>query len=298
MTPILRTQGLTHQYSIGTPFQNTAIEDICLSIPKGQFVGLIGHTGSGKSTLIQHLNGLLSPTAGTVYYEEENIFSSKDTVRKIKFNVGLVFQYPEHQLFEETVYKDIAFGPRNQKLTEQEVNRRVREAARFVGVEEELFEQSPLDLSGGQKRRVAIAGVIAMRPGVLVLDEPTAGLDPEARESLFQNIEAYRKASGSTVILVTHSMDDIARIADRLIVMNAGHVVMDGTPEEIFSQADALTSIGLSVPTPTKIAMELRRRGIDIPDAIYTTPYLRNVILKRFAQLEPGKARSGEDVSC
>lgn len=298
MTPILRTQGLTHQYSIGTPFQNTAIENICLSIPKGQFVGLIGHTGSGKSTLIQHLNGLLSPTSGTVYYEEENIFSSKDMVRKIKFNVGLVFQYPEHQLFEETVYKDIAFGPRNQKLTEQEVDRRVREAARFVGVEEGLFEQSPLDLSGGQKRRVAIAGVIAMRPGVLVLDEPTAGLDPEARESLFQNIEAYRKASGSTIILVTHSMDDIARIADRLIVMNAGHVVMDGSPEEIFSQADVLTSIGLSVPTPTKIAMELRRRGVDISDAIYTTPYLRNVILKRFTPSKSGKAHSEEDVSC
>lgn len=299
MTPILRTHGLTHQYSIGTPFQNTAIEDICLSIPKGQFVGLIGHTGSGKSTLIQHLNGLLSPTSGTVYYEDADIFASKETVRNIKFKVGLVFQYPEHQLFEETVYKDIAFGPKNQKLTEEEVDQRVREAARFVGVEEELFEKSPLDLSGGQKRRVAIAGVIAMRPGVLVLDEPTAGLDPEARDSLFQNIEEYRKAAGSTVILVTHSMDDIARIADRLIVMNAGHVVMDGTPEEIFSRADELTSIGLSVPIPTKIAMELRRRGVEIPDAIYTTPYLRKAVLNLFTQSESQEAYGqGGEMSC
>lgn len=279
---ILRIHELTHQYSMGTPFEKTAIEGIDFSIEPGQFVGLIGHTGSGKSTLIQHLNGLLYPTAGTVYYEGENIFSSKTATRDVKFKVGLVFQYPEHQLFEETVYQDIAFGPKNQKLSPEESDERVREAARFVGVGEELFEKSPLDLSGGQKRRVAIAGVIAMRPGVLVLDEPTAGLDPEARESLFENIEYYRKETGSTVVLVTHSMDDIARIADRLIVMNAGRVVMDGTPEEVFSRAEELEAIGLTVPMPTKIAMELKRLGVPITDAIYTTKFLRKAILKLY----------------
>ena len=280
MTPIIQTKDLTHRYSVGTPFENTAIDAIALDIEPGQFVGLIGHTGSGKSTLIQHLNGLLAPTSGTVYYAGEDIFASKAATRAVKFKVGLVFQYPEYQLFEETVYADIAFGPKNQKLSKEEVDERVREAARFVGVGEELFEKSPLDLSGGQKRRVAIAGVIAMRPGVLVLDEPTAGLDPEARESLFRNIEDYRRETGSTVILVTHSMDDIARIADRLIVMNGGHVVMDGTPEEVFSRAEELTAIGLSVPMPTKIAMELKKLGVDITDAIYTTSYLRKAILK------------------
>ena len=264
--PILRIHGLTHQYSVGTPFQNTAIEGIDFSIEPGQFVGLIGHTGSGKSTLIQHLNGLLRPTAGTVYYEGEDIFASKAATRDVKFRVGLVFQYPEYQLFEETVYQDIAFGPKNQKLSAEAVDARVRDAARFVGVEENWFEKSPLDLSGGQKRRV--------------LDEPTAGLDPEARESLFANIEAYRKETGSTVVLVTHSMDDIARIADRLIVMNAGHIVMDGAPEEVFSRAAELEAIGLTVPEPTKIAMELKRLGVPITDAIYTTGYLRKAILK------------------
>ena len=277
---ILRIHGLTHQYSIGTPFQNTAIEGIDFSIEPGQFVGLIGHTGSGKSTLIQHLNGLLAPTAGTVYYEGNDIFASKASVRAVKFQVGLVFQYPEYLLFVEPVYQYIAFGPKNNTRDAEEIDRRVRDAARFVGVGEELFDKSPLDLSGGQKRRVAIAGVIAMRPGVLVLDEPTAGLDPEARESLFANIESYRKETGSTVVLVTHSMDDIARIADRLIVMNAGHVVMDGTPEEVFSRAEELEAIGLTVPAPTKIAMELKRMGVPITDAVYTTGFLRKAILK------------------
>jgi len=280
MTPIIKTEDLSHQYSVGTPFQNTAIDHINLDILPGQFVGVIGHTGSGKSTLIQHLNGLLAPTAGTVYYEGEDIFASKAATRNVKFKVGLVFQYPEHQLFEETVYADIAFGPKNQKLSKEEVDARVRQAAQFVGVDESLFDKSPLDLSGGQKRRVAIAGVIAMRPGVLVLDEPTAGLDPAARESLFRNIQDYRLVTGSTIVLVTHSMDDIARIADRLIVMNAGHVAMDGAPEEIFSRAEELTAIGLSVPMPTKIAMELKNLGVPITDAIYTTSYLRKAILK------------------
>ena len=281
MTPILKTEGLTHRYSVGTPFEHTAIDAIDLEIPKGQFVGLIGHTGSGKSTFIQHLNGLLRPTAGTVFYEGKNIFASKTATRDVRFQVGLVFQYPEYQLFEETVYQDIAFGPKNQKLKSDEVDRRVREAAAFVGIDESLFDKSPLELSGGQKRRVAIAGVIAMRPGVLVLDEPTAGLDPQARESLFKNIEEYRRATGSTVVLVTHSMDDVARIADRLVVMNRGKVVMDGTPQEVFSRPEELVEIGLTVPAATQIAMELRKRGIDIPDAIYTTSYLSKVLLGR-----------------
>ena len=281
MTPILKTEGLTHRYSVGTPFEHTAIDAIDLEIPKGQFVGLIGHTGSGKSTFIQHLNGLLRPTAGTVFYEGKNIFASKTATRDVRFQVGLVFQYPEYQLFEETVYQDIAFGPKNQKLKSDEVDRRVREAASFVGIDESLFDKSPLELSGGQKRRVAIAGVIAMRPGVLVLDEPTAGLDPQARESLFKNIEEYRRATGSTVVLVTHSMDDVARIADRLVVMNRGKVVMDGTPQEVFSRPEELLEIGLTVPAATLIAMELRKRGIDIPDAIYTTSYPSKVLLGR-----------------
>lgn len=280
MTPILKVEGLTHRYSVGTPFEHTAIDGVNLEIPKGQFVGLIGHTGSGKSTFIQHLNGLLSPTAGTVYYEGKDIFASKTVTRDVRFQVGLVFQYPEYQLFEETVYADIAFGPKNQKLSKDEVDKRVREAAQFVGIGEELFDKSPLELSGGQKRRVAIAGVIAMRPGVLVLDEPTAGLDPEARESLFKNIEAYRHATGSTVVLVTHSMDDVARIADRLIVMDHGKLVLDGTPEQVFSHPEELTRMGLTVPVATQIAMELRERGIDIPDAIYTTGYLSKALLK------------------
>ena len=280
MTPIIKTEALTHRYSVGTPFEHTAIEHINLEIPKGQFVGLIGHTGSGKSTLIQHLNGLLRPTTGTVYYEGGDIFRNKASTRDVRFKVGLVFQYPEYQLFEETVYADIAFGPKNQKLSKQEVDRRVREAARFVGIDEALFDKSPLDLSGGQKRRVAIAGVMAMQPGVLVLDEPTAGLDPEARESLFRNIADYRTATGSTVVLVTHSMDDVARIADRLVVMDHGKVVMDGTPEQVFSHPEELLSMGLTVPVATQIAMELRARGIDIPAAVYTTGYLSKALLK------------------
>ena len=280
MTPILKIDELTHSYSVGTPFEHTAIDHINLEIPKGQFVGIIGHTGSGKSTFIQHLNGLLKPTSGTVYYEGEDIFASKIATRDVRFKVGLVFQYPEYQLFEETVYADIAFGPKNQKLSEQEVDERVREAASFVGVEESWFDQSPLELSGGQKRRVAIAGVLAMRPGVLVLDEPTAGLDPEARESLFKNIEEYRQSTGSTVILVTHSMDDIARIADRLIVMHKSKVVMDGTPEEVFSHPEELTGMGLTVPMATQIAMALRERGIDVGEAIYTTNYLSKLLMQ------------------
>ena len=234
----------------------------------------VRHTGSGKSTFIQHLNGLLKPTSGTITLDGRDIYESKQFTHDVRFRVGLVFQYPEYQLFEETVYKDIAFGPSNMKLSEEEIDERVREAAAFVRVEEELFEKSPLELSGGQKRRVAIAGVIAMRPSVLILDEPTAGLDPGGCQQILQNICEYREKSGSTVILVSHSMDDVARIADRLVVFSQGSILMEGTPEEVFSHPAELTEVGLSVPEPTSIAMALKEKGVDLGSAIYTTDQL------------------------
>ncbi|HBD85834.1 MAG TPA: energy-coupling factor transporter ATPase [Clostridiales bacterium] len=279
MDCVIRIEALSHIYSRGTPFEKVAIEDINLEIYKGQMVGLIGHTGSGKSTFIQHLNGLLAPTTGRIFYEGADIFASKTATRDVRFKVGLVFQYPEYQLFEETVYRDIAFGPKNMKLSEAEVDERVREAAQFVGIPEELFEKSPLELSGGQKRRIAIAGVIAMRPGVLILDEPTAGLDPSGCEGILQNIVDYRRKTGSTVILVTHSMDDAARIAERIIVFADGRVAMDGAPEAVFSRADELLAMGLDVPAPTSIAKALRQKGLSLPDAIYTLDQLRDAVL-------------------
>lgn len=266
--------GLRHVYSADTPFEKIAIDDVNVEIPDGQLVGLIGHTGSGKSTFIQHLNGLLKPSAGTVTVDGVDINSSKEAGRDVRFKVGLVFQYPEYQLFEETVYGDIAFGPKNMKLSEEEIDERVREAAALVGVPEAYFDRSPLELSGGQKRRVAIAGVIAMRPGVLILDEPTAGLDPSGCEQILKNICDYREKTGSTVIIVSHSMDDVARLADRLIVFNKGRICFDGTPEEVFSKPDELKEIGLDVPVPTEIAMELRRLGVKLPDSIYTNEQL------------------------
>jgi len=271
---IIKVENLSHVYSEGTPFEKTAIHDINLTIPEGEMVGVIGHTGSGKSTFIQHLNGLLKPTSGTITLDGRDIYESKQFTHDVRFRVGLVFQYPEYQLFEETVYKDIAFGPSNMKLSEEEIDERVREAAAFVRVEEELFEKSPLELSGGQKRRVAIAGVIAMRPSVLILDEPTAGLDPGGCQQILQNICEYREKSGSTVILVSHSMDDVARIADRLVVFSQGSILMDGTPEEVFSHPAELTEVGLSVPEPTSIAMALKEKGVDLGSAIYTTDQL------------------------
>ena len=277
---IVSVRGLSHVYSAGTPFEKVAIDDINLDIPSGQFLGLIGHTGSGKSTLIQHFNGLLKPTSGSVLLNGVDIHASKENLRNSRFTVGLVFQYPEYQLFEETVFRDIAFGPKNMKLSEGEIEDRVREAASFVGVPEDIFERSPLELSGGQKRRVAIAGVIAMRPRVLVLDEPTAGLDPEGRENILRHIQKYRYATGCTVILVTHSMDDIAKIADRLVVMNSGNIAMDGTPSEIFSHAQELTNMGLSVPAATQLAARLRELGVDLPDSIFTSEQLISAILK------------------
>lgn len=278
MESIIRAENLSHVYSQGTPFEKTAISGINAEIRRGELVALIGHTGSGKSTFVQHLNGLLKPSSGRVLYDGGDIFASREATRDVRFKVGLVFQYPEYQLFEETVYKDIAFGPKNMKLSETEIDERVREAARFVGVDEALFEKSPLELSGGQKRRIAIAGVIAMRPGVLILDEPTAGLDPSGCEDILKNITDYRAQTGSTVVLVTHSMDDAARIADRLIVFSDGRVAMDGAPQEVFSHADELIAMGLDVPAPTAIARALRERGVDLREPIYTTEQLRAAV--------------------
>lgn len=276
----IRVEGLRHVYSAGTPFEKVAIDDINLTIPHGQLVGIIGHTGSGKSTFIQHLNGLLKPTAGKIFCDGQDINETKQITHDVRFKVGLVFQYPEYQLFEETVYRDIAFGPKNMKLSDEEVDRQVREAASFVGVDESFFERSPLELSGGQKRRIAIAGVIAMRPGTLILDEPTAGLDPEGCRQVLGNICDYRRQSGSTVILVSHSMDDVARIADRLIVFSHGGIYMDGSPQEVFSHPDELTQIGLSVPEPTAIAMALRKKGVELNEAIYTTEQLADAVTR------------------
>ena len=276
----IRTEGLTHVYSAGTPFEQTAIEDVSLTIPAGQLAAVIGHTGSGKSTFIQHLDALLQPTGGRVLLDGEDINRDKYARRDVKWKVGLVFQYPEYQLFEETVYRDIAFGPRNRKLPEREIDERVREAARFTGVDEALFGRSPLELSGGQKRRIAIAGVIAMRPEVLILDEPTAGLDPAGCAQLLGNIRRYREESGSTVLLVSHSMDEVAQLAERIIVFDRGHVALDGTPAEVFAQAGRLTEIGLNVPRAAEIAAALRRRGLAVPEGVFTHEQLLHALLE------------------
>ncbi len=275
----IKVENLRQVYSAGTPFERVAVDNISVTVPQGQLVGIIGHTGSGKSTFIQHLNGLLQPTSGTVYCGGKDINADKFSRKAVKGEVGLVFQYPEYQLFEETVYKDIAFGPKNMKLDEAEIDARVREAAGFVGVDEALFDKSPLELSGGQKRRVAIAGVIAMRPGVLILDEPTAGLDPAGCSQILGNILSYREKTGSTVIVISHNMDDVARLAGRILVFDHGSIVMDGAPEDIFDKPERLIEIGLSVPHATEIAMELRRRGVKLPGAVYTHEQLKAAIL-------------------
>ena len=275
----IKAENLRHVYSAGTPFEKVAIDGINVTIPQGQLVGIIGHTGSGKSTFIQHLNALLQPSSGRVFCGGQDINADKISRRDVKWKVGLVFQYPEYQLFEETVYKDIAFGPRNMKLGEEEIDRRVREAASFVGVDEELFESSPLELSGGQKRRIAIAGVIAMRPEVLILDEPTAGLDPAGCEQILENICDYREKTGATVLIVSHNMDDVARLSERIIVFDHGKIAMDGTPEEIFSQPERLISMGLTVPHSTAVAMELRRLGLELPETVYTHEKLLTAVI-------------------
>ena len=269
MSPILEIQNLTHIYSAGTPFEHTALDGVSFSVRKGEFIGIIGHTGSGKSTLMQHMNGLLKPTSGKVLLEGTDIWSDKKVTRQARFRVGLVFQYPEYQLFEETVYKDIAFGPKNMGLSKEEIDRRVREAASLVGLADDLLEVSPFDLSGGQKRRVAIAGVIAMEPEVLILDEPTAGLDPSGRAEILQNIEGYRRAKNATIMMVSHSMNDVALLADRLIVMNGAHLAMEGTPEEVFSHAWDLVDMGLDIPEVTQIFLQLEKLGLKLPP-VYT----------------------------
>ena len=269
MAPILEVKDLTHIYSAGTPFEHKALDKVSFSVERGEFIGIIGHTGSGKSTLMQHLNGLLKPHSGQILLDGKDIWSDKALTRQARFRVGLVFQYPEYQLFEETVYKDIAFGPKNMGLNAEEIDRRVREAAGFVGITEQQLSVSPFDLSGGQKRRVAIAGVIAMEPEVLILDEPTAGLDPSGREEILQNIESYRKAKNATIMMVSHSMNDVARMTDRLIVMNGSHLAMDCTPSEVFTHAEELVEMGLDIPELTRLAMLLKRNGVDL-GSVYT----------------------------
>lgn len=269
MEPILQIKNLNYVYSVGTPFEHQALDNVSFSVNRGEFVGIIGHTGSGKSTLMQHLNGLLKPTSGQVILDGQDIWSDKKLTRQAKFRVGLVFQYPEYQLFEETVYKDIAFGPKNMKLPAEEIDRRVREAASFVGLTEKQLEASPFDLSGGQKRRVAIAGVIAMEPEILILDEPTAGLDPVGRAEILGNIEAYRKAKNATVMMVSHSMEDVARLTERLLVMSGSQLAMDGTPAEVFARADELVEMGLSIPQVTQVFLHLKELGLNAPN-VYT----------------------------
>ena len=286
MKPVLEVKALTHTYSAGTPFEHKAIDNVDLEVMPGEFLGIIGHTGSGKSTLIQHLNGLLRPTDGHILLDGTDIWERPKEIRKVRFQVGLVFQYPEYQLFEETVYKDISFGPKNMGLEGEEIDCRVRRAAAFAGIDEEMLEKSPFELSGGQKRRVAIAGVIAMEPKVLILDEPTAGLDPRGREAILAQLRSYHKQKGNTVILVSHSMEEIARNVDRIVVMSHSHKLMDGTPEEVFSRADELLQVGLDVPQVTKVAMELQKRGLLADSSVYTIDEL----VRRLLALKGGEA--------
>ncbi len=279
MEPILQVKDLTYIYSIGTPFEHKALDNVSFSLEPGEFVGVIGHTGSGKSTLMQQLNGLLKPTSGQVLLGGQDIWADKKQTRQARFRVGLVFQYPEYQLFEETVYKDIAFGPTNMGLTKEEIDRRVREAAGFVGLTEQQLSVSPFDLSGGQKRRVAIAGVIAMEPEVLILDEPTAGLDPIGRAEILGNIQAYRQAKNAAVLMVSHSMEDVAKLTDRLLVMNGSKLAMDGTPEQVFTHVEELLAMGLSIPQVTQVFLRLRHMGVNVPN-VYTLEQATDVLLR------------------
>lgn len=279
MKPIIETKELTHIYSPGTPFESVALDHVDFTAYEGEYLGIIGHTGSGKSTLIQHLNGLLKPTSGQVLFQGQDIWSDPQRTIQTRFHVGLVFQYPEYQLFEETVYKDISFGPKNMGLDEKEVDRRVREAAAFVGLRDDQLEKSPFELSGGQKRRVALAGVIAMEPKVLILDEPSAGLDPAGRENLLANIRDIHRNRGTTILMVSHSMDEVAQNVDRILVLKSAHVLMSGTPKEVFARADELLSAGLDVPQVTRVAMRLRQQGLPIDPAVYTVQDLEKELL-------------------
>ena len=267
---VIKLENLTHIYSEGTPFEKYAIKDINLEINEGEFVGIMGHTGSGKSTLVQHLNGLLKPASGKIIVDGKDIWADKKTLREARFKVGLVFQYPEYQLFEETVYKDIAFGPSNMGLSKDEIDRRVRKAASLAGIKDSLLDKSPFELSGGQKRRVAIAGVMAMEPKILILDEPTAGLDPHGRDKILAEIDNYHKETGSTILLISHSMEDIAKFSKKILVMNKAEVYCYEETAEVFKRAEELSKIGLDIPQITKIALKLKERGFDIGDDIYT----------------------------
>ena len=285
----IQTEGLTYRYGIGTPFEKTAVDHVDLEIEAGSFVGIIGHTGSGKSTLIQHLNGLLRPTEGKVLLDGVDIWADKSKMRQMRFRVGLVFQYPEYQIFEETVAKDIAFGPRNMGLAEEEVQARVRETAAIVGLSEEILKQSPFLLSGGQKRRVAIAGVMAMRPEELILDEPTAGLDPRGREEILQEIQAYRNQTGATILLVSHSMEDVARHAKKILVMNAGKVFCYDTVANVFRRSQELQAIGLAVPQITRVCDALRARGVPLTDDIFTVEQAKQQLLEWYHRTRGGQ---------
>ena len=284
MQPIIETKQLTHTYSAGTPFEHTALDGVDFRAYPGEYLGVIGHTGSGKSTLIQHLNALLKPTSGQVLFQDTDIWSDPKVTKRTRFQVGLVFQYPEYQLFEETVYKDISFGPKNMGLDDKEIDRRVRSAAYFVGLRDDHLEKSPFELSGGQKRRVAIAGVIAMEPKVLILDEPTAGLDPEGVESILGNIRDYHKAHNATIILVSHSMEEVARSVDRLVAVNDGKIPFQGPPREVFRHGDELEKMGLGVPQLTRVFHRLRAMGVDIDPSVYTLDQAKEAILAKLGR--------------
>ncbi len=279
MEPIIQTEKLCHIYSAGTPFERGALVDVDFTAYRGEYLGIIGHTGSGKSTLIQHLNGLLKPTSGRVLFEGRDIWETKERTRQTRFQVGLVFQYPESQLFEETVYKDISFGPRNMGLDAGEIDRRVRQAAQFVGLKDEVLEKSPFELSGGQKRRVAIAGVIAMEPSVLILDEPTAGLDPVGVENILQNIHDYHTAKNATILIVSHSMEEVARTVDRLVVVDDARIPFSGSPREVFAHGDELERMGLGVPAMTRVFHRLKALGVDIDPSVYTIEQAKCAVL-------------------
>ena len=276
---VITIEHLTHIYGAGTPFEKKAVDDVSLTLDSGQIIGVIGHTGSGKSTLIQHLNGLLKPASGRILLDGQDIWADKAKLRQVRFQVGLVFQYPEYQLFEETVYRDIAFGPTNMGLSQEEIDRRVRRAAEFAGLAPELLEKSPFELSGGQKRRVAIAGVIAMEPSVLILDEPAAGLDPRGRSRILGQIQAYHKETGNTVLLVSHSMEDVANYADKVLVMNDAKVFAYDTVENVFARSEELKAIRLAVPQVTNVFHRLREEGLAVPENVYTVGYARRKLL-------------------
>lgn len=279
---IIKTKDLNFVYSEKTPFEMAALKNVNIEIEEGDFVGIIGHTGSGKSTLVQHLNGLIKPSSGQIFFENEDIWSDEKKIKDLCFKVGLVFQYPEYQLFDATVESDIAFGPRNMGLDENEIKERVQMAAHYVGLDNELLQKSPFDLSGGQKRRAALAGVLAMKPKVLILDEPTAGLDPIGRDTILERISEFRKESNTTVLLVSHSMEDVAKVADKVLVMNNGEVAMYDTVEKVYSHGEELHEMGLNVPHITKVVMGLRKKGIDIPNNIYTVDKAYEYILNLF----------------